>query len=141
MSFNYIKELKDNNNQKITRHDTIKKLDLQYFNQLFLDSGETYPISQADLLLGILPNIYVKENEEMENPISEHEIIKAIWTLHPDKSPEPDVFTIKFYRAAWDIIKEYLRRMLNWTRKKDKIGGATNSTFLALIPKEKIIYR
>ena len=27
--------------------------------------------------------------------------------------------------------------MLNWTRKKDKIGGATNSSFLALIPKEK----
>ena len=27
--------------------------------------------------------------------------------------------------------------MLNWTRKKYKIGGATNSTFLALIPKEK----
>ena len=27
--------------------------------------------------------------------------------------------------------------MLNWNRKKDKIGGATNSTFLALIPKEK----
>ena len=27
--------------------------------------------------------------------------------------------------------------MLNWTRKKDKIGGAINSTFLDLIPKEK----
>ena len=27
--------------------------------------------------------------------------------------------------------------MLNWTRKKDKIGGATNSSFLALILKEK----
>ena len=27
--------------------------------------------------------------------------------------------------------------MLNWTREKDKIGGATNSTFLVLIPKEK----
>ena len=27
--------------------------------------------------------------------------------------------------------------MLNWTRKKDKIDGVTNSTFLALIPKEK----
>ena len=27
--------------------------------------------------------------------------------------------------------------MLNWIRKKDKIGGATNSTFLDLIPKEK----
>ena len=27
--------------------------------------------------------------------------------------------------------------MLNWTRKKDKIWGETNSSFLALIPKEK----
>ena len=27
--------------------------------------------------------------------------------------------------------------MLNWTRKKDKIGGATNSSFLSLIPKER----
>ena len=27
--------------------------------------------------------------------------------------------------------------MLNWTRKKDKIGGETNSSFPSLIPKEK----
>ena len=28
--------------------------------------------------------------------------------------------------------------MLNWTRKKDKISWATNSSFLSLIPKEKV---
>ena len=27
--------------------------------------------------------------------------------------------------------------MLNWTRRKDKVGRATNSSFLTLIPKEK----
>ena len=43
---------------------------------------------------------------------------------------------INFYRAAWDIIKEDLKKMLNWTRKKDEIGGATNSTFLDFIPKD-----
>ena len=73
----------------------------------------------------------------MERPISENEIIEAIWTLHPGKSPGPDGFTISFYRATWDIIKEDIKKMINWTKKKDKIGGATNSTFLALIPKEK----
>ena len=30
-----------------------------------------------------------------------------------------------------------MRRILNWTRNKDKIGGSTNSFFLSLIPKEK----
>ena len=83
MSFNYIKELKDNNNKKINGQDDIKKLALQHFNQLFSDSGETDPISQVDLLSSILPNIYDKENEDLENPISEHEIIESIWTLHP----------------------------------------------------------
>ena len=83
------------------------------FNQLFSDSGETDPISQVDLLSSILPNIYDKENEDLENPISEHEIIEAIWTLHPNKSPGPDRFTINFYRASRDIIKEYLNKMLS----------------------------
>ena len=48
-----------------------------------------------------------------------------------------DGLTINFYRASQDIIKEDLKKMLNWTRKKDKIGGPTNSSFLALIPKDK----
>ena len=71
------------------------------------------PFSQADLLTGIHSNISKEENKELGNPISKTEIIEAIWTLNPDKSPGPNGFTINFYRAAWDIIKEYLKKMLN----------------------------
>ena len=67
----------------------------------------------------------------------EYEIRNAIWSLHADKALGPDGFTINFYKATWDIIKEDLKKMLNWTRKKDKIGGATKTSFLSLIPKEK----
>ena len=129
--------MKNNNDQIITRQDNIKKLAFQHFNQLYSDIGEANALSQADLLSEIQPSITEEENKEMEKLISENEIIEAIWTLHPDKSPGPDAFTIKFYRVAWDIIKEDLKKMLNWTREKDKIRGATNSTFLDLIPKEK----
>ena len=74
----------------------------------------------------------------MAKPILEYEIKNVIWSLKDDKVLGPDNFTINFYKAAWDIIKEDLKRMLNWTRKKYKIVGATNSSFLSLIPKEKI---
>ena len=67
----------------------------------------------------------------------EAEIKSAIWSLKADKDPGPDGFTINFYKAAWDIIKGDLKNMLKWIRRKDKVGGATNSSFLMLIPKEK----
>ena len=94
--------------------------------------------AQMDLLHGI-PSLIkdVEKNRELAKPIMEYKIRNAIWSLHADKVPRPNGFTINFYRAAWDIIKEDLKKMLNWTRKKDKIGGETNSSFLALIPKEK----
>ena len=66
-----------------------------------------------DLLSGIHPSVSEEENKELEKPIYENEIIEAIWNLHPDKSPGPDGFTINFYRAAWDIIKKDIKKMLN----------------------------
>ena len=92
---------------------------------------------KVDLLSGIPSLINDLENKELSKPIMEFEIKNAIWSLYADKTLGSDDFTINFYKAAWDIIKEDLKIMLNWTRKKNKIGGATISSFLALIPKEK----
>ena len=78
MSFNFINELKNNNNQIISGQDNIKKLALHHFNQLYSDSGETDPLSQADLLTDIQTSISEEENKELENPITENEIIEAI---------------------------------------------------------------
>lgn len=56
--------------------------------------------------------------------------------MDPDKSLEPEGFTIHYYKTFWNLIKYDLLKMLNGTCKKDKIGGGTNSSFLALIPKD-----
>ena len=53
-----------------------------------------------------------------------------------DKALGPDGFSIHFYRICWPIIKYDLLRMISSFLRKAKIGGCTNSTFLALIPKE-----
>eukprot|EP00253_Pinus_taeda_P024931 PITA_24931 len=56
--------------------------------------------------------------------------------MEPDKTPGLDGFSIHFYRICWDIIKADLFRMIKCFLQKSKVGGSTNSTFLALIPKE-----
>ena len=101
-----------------------------------MDSEETYSEAQANLLLGIPTLTKDAENIELSKPIMEFEIKTAIWSVREDKALGPDGFSIKFYRIAWEIIKEDLKRMLNWTRKKYKIGKAKSSSFLSLIPKE-----
>ena len=76
-----------------------------------------------NLLLGIPSLIKEAKNRGLSKHIMEYEIRNAIWSLHADKAPGPDGFTINFYRATWDIIKEDLKKMLNWTRKNTRLVG------------------
>ena len=57
--------------------------------------------------------------------------------MHPDKAPGPDGFTASFFQHCWEIIKSDLTKMIKKSQASNKLGGGTNSTFLALIPKEK----
>jgi hypothetical protein len=57
--------------------------------------------------------------------------------MNPDKAHGPDGFTARFYIAYWDIIQKDLVIMVRKSQNYSKIGGSTNSSFLALIPKEK----
>ena len=56
--------------------------------------------------------------------------------MEPNKAPGPDGFSIHFYRVCWNYIKFDLLRMISTFLSKAKVGRNTNSTFLALIPKE-----
>ena len=57
--------------------------------------------------------------------------------MDADKAPEPDGFTTQFYKLCWPTIKDDLLRMVRKSETYSKLGGGTNSAFLALIPKEK----
>jgi len=68
--------------------------------------------------------------------ITEEEVVAAIWSLHPNKAPGPDKFTIAFFRSHWYTIrKDFLRMVKNVFKKKEQ-GSNTKSSYLALVPKE-----
>ena len=80
----------------------------------------------------------VSEEEiiELMKPILEQEIIDVIWSMESNKAPGPDGFSFHFYRVCWTVIMKDLLWMIKYFQFKSKLGGCTNSTFLALIPKE-----
>jgi hypothetical protein len=55
----------------------------------------------------------------------------------PDKALGPDRFTLHFYKICCSIIKKYVIHMIRCVQKSYRMGGATNTYFLALIPKNK----
>ena len=91
----------------------------------------TYPLSEIPSMIND------DDNTMLNNPVSIWEIKKSLFKMDPDKAPGPDGFSARFYIACWDIIKNDLYKMVKKAQNCTKLGGSTNSSFLALIPKEK----
>ena len=117
-----------------TYQKAIKSAAYSHYKNLLPETTELEDYSD---FLAHLPNLITDEiNSSLTKEIKEVEIRNAIWTLHPNKSPALDGFTISVFRTFWDVIKKDLTKIIQWVQRKKKIGGFTNSTFLALIPKE-----
>jgi hypothetical protein len=56
--------------------------------------------------------------------------------MKSDKAPGIDGFSAHFYKLYWHIIMFDLIHMVRYVQRSTLIGGRTNSSFLALIPKE-----
>jgi hypothetical protein len=76
-------------------------------------------------------------NQKLEAKVTRKEIKVSRFSMCPDKAPSPDGFTTNFIQTCWQIVKKDFHKMILKSQDCKKVGGSTNSTFLALIPKEK----
>ena len=53
-----------------------------------------------------------------------------------EKAPGLDGFTVDFFKACWDVVKEDIWEVVEDSRTSSSILKSINSTFIALIPKE-----
>eukprot|EP00253_Pinus_taeda_P031845 PITA_31845 len=117
-----------------TTQDAIIKVASDHYSVLLTKTKEVEDYS--NLLQHLPAEISEEINENLIKEIEEEEIRRVIWTLQPDKALGPDGFPICFYKAYSGIIKKYLVKMIKWAQRKGKIRGFTNTTHLALLPKE-----
>eukprot|EP00253_Pinus_taeda_P024639 PITA_24639 len=131
---NNVNTIIDNEGNRYSTQEDINKAASKRYRDLLTEFQGAEDYSD---LLQYLPKGATKElNDTLNSEIDEEEIERTIWTLQPDKAPGPNGFPICFYREFWSLIKKDLAKMLRWVQRKGKLGGFTNSTFLALIPKE-----
>lgn len=136
LSRNHITEIKTMSGQICKGNQQVKEAAEQHFQNLFSSDDQGEEMEEAEFLNHIPSLISPENNAELCKPVTEEEIIKTIWSMDSDKAPGPDGFSIHFYKVCWDIIKYDLQRMVRGFMSKAKVGGSTNSTYLALIPKE-----
>lgn len=93
-----------------------------------------------------LPNIinvarhfprFVEEDdaEELNASVTSRELEGILKWFRKDKITGPDGCTIEFYLEFYDILGQYLLKVVEESRVSGSIYHAINSTFIALIPK------
>eukprot|EP00253_Pinus_taeda_P028094 PITA_28094 len=133
---NHIAEIKTPEGRVCNSYHQIKAAAENYFRNLYRKENHSNDEEIVDFMTNIPKLISYEENAELCRPATEEEITKVVWAMDADKAPGPDGFSVHFYKACWQIIKLDLFKMISRFMEKAKVGGGTNSTYLALIPKE-----
>ena len=136
LSKNHISEISSEDGVIISGQEQLKQSASKHFQLLYQEDGKSEKEVAAEYLENIPSLVSPEENCVLMKPFYESEIIEFIWAMESDKAPGLDGFFFHFYKVCWHIIKSDLVRMVSAFQREGKVGGYTNSTFLALIPKE-----
>lgn len=130
---NRISRLIDDRGQIAESKDDLVVVATKYFRDLFQTSDPS-EIQQA--LIHVRYSITGAMNVELTKAITEMEVKKAFFTMHPAKVPGPDGMTTLFYQRYWAVVKDDLTRMVNDLLTRDNIfPGLTRQTSVSFLKK------
>ena len=103
-----------------------------FYQNLFLAQENTDPA----LVTRAVPRKVTDEmNSTLTTAYSQEEVKKALFMMHPDKSPGPDGFTAGFYQRHWELIGNDISTAVLAFLNGGEMTDVVNSTILVLIPK------
>jgi hypothetical protein len=134
--FKIVKEIQVQN-QTITDLEGIKAEEIEAFEELYTKM-QRKDIDPKEYPLSLILNLIKEDiNNSLTKEVTQQEIKEALDQMNPDKAPSPNGFRERFYQQSWYIIKSDLTKLIRKYQSCSKLGGGTNSAFLALISKEK----
>ena len=122
---------------QISTFEEIKQAAHDHFHEIYSENFPGMDFSQSDILENIPSLVPECANTLLLRPVSLDEVKLVVDSMCPDKAFGPDGFTARFISSCWHIIQSDLFWMVKKSQSCCKLGGGTNSSFLALIPKEK----
>ncbi|GJS23318.1 RNA-directed DNA polymerase, eukaryota, reverse transcriptase zinc-binding domain protein [Tanacetum coccineum] len=107
---------------------------VKYF-QGFL--GISHDVTKLEDIEGTIfdNKVSIEEANQMTKDVIDEEIKKALFDIDDNKAPGLDGFTSKFYKKAWDIVKDDFYNAIKEFFNSGKMLGAINATLISLVPK------
>ena len=81
--------------------EELEEMAAAFYQNLFLAQEDTTPELVTQFVLRKVTELM---NDALTTDFSTEEIKKAVFMMHPNKSPGPDGFTAGFYQRHWDLI-------------------------------------
>jgi hypothetical protein len=78
-----------------------------------------------------------EEGCKVVDPVTLAEIMSTLKGSSASKSLGLDGWTVEFFLAFFDLLGNDILEMVEETRRKGRVSGAMNATFLSLIPKSE----
>jgi hypothetical protein len=76
-----------------------------------------------------------EQNNNLKKTIAEEEIDQVLKEMPNGKSPGPNGFTVFFFKACQEIVRQDAYRVVEDSRISNSILKALNATMITLIPK------
>jgi hypothetical protein len=119
----------------ITCSHEIEEEAVGFFQNIF-KAHENLTITNQLVVLRHYPRMFSEEEgKKVADPVTLAEIISTLKGFKSSKSPGSDGWTVEFFLAFFDLVGNEILEMVEETRRKGRVNGALNATFLALIPK------
>ena len=107
----------------------------EYYTDLYTPNKVDH-VKQQQLLKNIKKQITVQDRTQLDAPITELELQKAVYQLQDNKSPGLDGITAEFYKTFWYLIKDKYLLYIN-TANTSSFGHYRNTSVTTLVYKHK----
>jgi hypothetical protein len=111
--------------------DDIRDHAANYYESLFTESLSWRP--RLDDLE--FDSLSAGEASSLEAPFLEREVKDVIFGMDGNKAPGPDGFSMAFFQACWEVLKEDIMAVFSDFHDRGKFEKSLNATFISLIPK------
>ena len=110
----------------------IKNEIVSFYRKLYSDSENwrpSYNMNQG-------PSINAEEQQELQKPFEEQEVMFGLKACAIDKAPGPDWYSMGFFVKCWEIMKEDVMATFQNFHSHEIFEKSFNATYIALIPKK-----
>jgi hypothetical protein len=129
---NFIKRLKNDQEEWVEGTSQLKPLIFQYFANIFMSEVDALDPVMMDKIQSRVTEMM---NEKLLAPFSPEDVKKAVFYIGDFKAPGPDGLHAVFYKKFWNICGEEITKEVLLALNSSTIPKGWNDTMVVLIPK------